>query len=226
MVSKILIVFTSADKGLTGGPSGWYLPEAAHPYYVLAPHFDIDFASPKGANPPVDPVSVANYKDDGSVKFLVDEVVQQKLATCKKLSDVKASDYVAIFYVGGQGPCIDLAFDPVSTELANEFWRTGKIVSAVCHGPGALIGCTDASGQSIFKGRRATCFTVAEEKQLGTQDNIPFQPEEKLKDLGAAFEIADELFGVKAVVDGKLLTGQNPASALALGEEVLKALKG
>lgn len=158
------------------------------------------------------------------MKFLADEVVQQKLATAKKLADVKADEYAAIFYVGGQGPCIDLAFDPVNIELANEFWRAGKIVSAVCHGPGALIGCTDASGRSIFKGRCATCFTAAEEKKLGTQDSIPFQPEEKLKELGATFENA-ESFGVRVVADGKLLTGQNPASALALGEAVLKALE-
>ena len=103
------------------------------------------------------------YKDDQSVAFLSDETVKQKLAAAKKLSDVNASEYDAIFYVGGHGPVIDLASDPVNVKLASQFWQAGKVVSAVCHGPAALVGATDSNGDSIFKGREATCFTNAEE---------------------------------------------------------------
>ena len=93
-------------------------PNQLIPWLVLAPKYDIDFAAPKGANPPVDESSVQNFKDD--VKFLEDATVKQKLANAKKLSEVKASDYDAIFYVGGHGPVIDLAVDPVNIQLASE----------------------------------------------------------------------------------------------------------
>ncbi|KAL1700751.1 class I glutamine amidotransferase-like protein [Schizophyllum commune] len=224
MSNKILFVFTSVNKTLTGEPTGWYLPEAAHPYYVLAPHFDIDFAAPAGPNPPLDPVSKEMFKDEESQKFLTDKVPQEKLANAKKLADVNPDDYAAIFYVGGHGPVIDLATDPTNVKLASKFWQQGKIVSAVCHGPAALVGATDASGQSIFKGRRATCFTYDEELQVKKVDSIPFQPEHKIVELGGKFE-KTEPWGVKVVADGQLYTGQNPASAGPLGQELLKALK-
>ncbi|TRM68072.1 class I glutamine amidotransferase-like protein [Schizophyllum amplum] len=223
-MTKILFVFTSCNKTLTGGETGWYLPEAAHPYYILAPHFDVDFASPAGPNPPLDSISVEMFKDDESQKFLTDETVQKKLSSAKKLSDINAADYAAVFYVGGHGPVLDLATDPVNVKLADAFWQSNKIVSAVCHGPAALVGVTDAQGQSIFKDRSATCFTVAEETQVQKLNDIPFQPEEKMKALGAKFENT-EPWGVKVVVDGRLITGQNPASAGPLGEALLKALK-
>jgi hypothetical protein len=117
---------------------GWYLPEAAHPYYVLAPHATIDFVSPAGPNPPVDEYSVKvssrivirlvlcihrvlkTFTDPESVKFLKDETVTSKLASAKKLSEVRVEDYDAIFYMGGHGPVLDLASDPVNAKLASE----------------------------------------------------------------------------------------------------------
>jgi putative intracellular protease/amidase len=102
---RVLFVFTSEAKLISGAPSGWYLPEAAHPYYILSPHADIDFASPKGGNPPLDPGSYKSFyedqKDEGSVKFLNDEIVKKKLENTIKLSEVDASQYDAVFYPGG-----------------------------------------------------------------------------------------------------------------------------
>ena len=112
---------------------GWYLPEAAHPYYVLAPHAEIDFASPAGPNPPVDEYSLRSYsKDEICVKFLNDSTVKAKFANAKKLSDVSAKDYDAIFYVGGHGPVLDLASDPVNSKLASQ-------VSTLC--PSSWVVC-------------------------------------------------------------------------------------
>ncbi|KAI0082468.1 ThiJ/PfpI [Panus rudis PR-1116 ss-1] len=221
--SKILFVFTSADKNLLGAQTGWYLPEAAHPYYILAPHFDIDFASPKGANPPVDESSVQNFKDD--VKFLEDPVVKEKLATAKKLSEVNADDYVAVFYPGGHGPVIDLPFDPVNTELANKFFRSGKVTAAVCHGPAALVAVTDASGKSIFSGREATAFSNTEEEQVNMTKAVPFSVEDKIKELGGSYKKAADPWGVYVTVSDNLFTGQNPASAAPLAERILQALQ-
>ncbi|KAJ6599119.1 class I glutamine amidotransferase-like protein, partial [Mycena vulgaris] len=235
---SILFVFTSVSTTLTGANTGWYLPEAAHPYYVLAPHVTIDFASPAGPNPPVDEGSVQMFaEDEECIKFLADETVKSKLATAKKLSDVSAKDYDAIFYVGGHGPVIDLAVDPVNIKLASEarifllcspwapFYQAGKITSAVCHGPAALVGVTDAQGKSIFAGKSTTGFSNVEEIQVDKVKDVPFLLEDKIISLGGKYDKAVDPWGVKVIVDGNLYTGQNPASAGALGQAILKALK-
>ncbi|KAK7057615.1 class I glutamine amidotransferase-like protein [Favolaschia claudopus] len=223
---SVLFVFTSAAKTLTGLPTGWYLPEAAHPYYVLAPHATIDFASPKGPNPPIDESSIKLFEDDAdSVKFLNDETVKAKLASAKRLTEVDAKDYDAIFYIGGHGPVIDLAVDPANIELANKFLRSGKIVSAVCHGLAALVGVIDAEGKSIFAGKNVTGFSNQEEEILGKAKDLPFLTEDRIISLGGKYSKADTPYDPKVIVDGKLLTGQNPSSSGPLGQEILKALQ-
>ncbi|KAG1806867.1 class I glutamine amidotransferase-like protein [Suillus plorans] len=224
MTKRILFVFTSANQTLTGASTGWYLPEAAHPYYLLAPHFTIDFASPAGPNPPVDEYSVQTFPDDIG-KFLKNSEVQKKLSATKKLSDVNPDDYDAIFYVGGHGPVLDLAVDPVNIKLASQFYRTGKLVAAVCHGPAALVGATDDSGKSIFAGKAFTGFSNVEEEQVDKVKDIPFLLEDKISSLGGKYEKAAEPWGPKVVVAGNLITGQNPASAHPIGEAILQALQ-
>jgi len=222
---SILFVFTSVSKTLTNNPTGWYLPEAAHPYFILAPHANIDFASPAGQNPPIDEDSVKAFaSDEECTKFLADETVKSKFASAKKLSDVSAKDYDAIFYVGGHGPVIDLPVDPANIRLASEFFQAGKITSAVCHGPAALVNATDSKGNSIFANKSATGFSNAEEEQIGKVKDIPFLLQDKIISLGGKYEKAHELWGAKVIVDGNLITGQNPASAGPIGHAILKAL--
>jgi len=224
MAPKVLFVLTSADKTLTGAETGWYLPEAAHPYYALSPQTEIDFAAPKGPNPPIDAGSVKMFTDDESVKFLNDITVKTKLENAKHLSDVKAEDYDAIFYVGGHGPVIDLPTDPVNIKLAESFWNQGKIVSAVCHGPAAIVNVKDSAGKSIFAGREATGFSNLEEEQVGKVKDVPFLLETEIKNKGGNYTKAPEPWGPLVVKSGNLITGQNPASAKPIGEEILKAL--
>jgi len=223
---KILFVFTSANKTLLGKPTGWYLPEAAHPYYVLSPTFEIDFAAPAGPNPPVDENSVKNFSsDEGCIKFLADPVVQNKLKNAKNLAEVKAGDYVAVFYPGGHGPVLDLPIDPDNIKLANEFYRSGKIVSTVCHGTAAIRGVTDASGVSIFSGKEATGFSNEEEEIIKMVKDLPWLLEDEIVKAGGKYSKASEPWGVHVVESGTLITGQNPASAQAIGEAILKALQ-
>ncbi|KAG2348836.1 class I glutamine amidotransferase-like protein [Suillus weaverae] len=224
MTKRILFVFTSANQTLTGASTGWYLPEAAHPYYVLAPHFIVDFASPAGPNPPVDEYSIQTFPDDVG-KFLENSEVQKKLSTAKKLSEVNPDDYDAIFYVGGHGPVLDLAVDPVNIQLASKFYRAGKLVAAVCHGPAALVGVTDEFGKSIFAGKPVTGFSNVEEEQVNKVKDVPFLLEDKISSLGGKYEKAAEPWGPKVVVAGNLITGQNPASGHPIGEAILQALQ-
>ncbi|THG97419.1 hypothetical protein EW145_g7618 [Phellinidium pouzarii] len=223
MSPTVLFVFTSANKTLTGGQTGWYLPEAAHPYYVLSKSCDIDFAAPAGPNPPVDEASVQMFKDDESVKFLNDNLVKAKLQNAKVLKSVNASDYDAVFYVGGHGPVLDLAVDSDNIKLASDFYNQNKIVSAVCHGPAALVGVKNAKGVSIFAGVEATGFSNVEEEQAQKVKDVPFLLEDRIKELGGKYVKADP-WAEKVVVSGNLITGQNPASAGPLGKALLAKL--
>jgi len=223
---SILFVFTSASKiGPEGDQitTGWWISEAAHPYWLLHEKFNIDFASPKGPNPPLDPESVTWHKDDfGSNKFLNDEEVKSKLATAKTLSQVVASDYDAIFYPGGHGPMVDLPTDEVNIKLAAEFYNSGKIVSAVCHGPAALVNVKDKSGKYIYAGRKLTGFANEEEDAVKKRKYLPFDLEDKLAELGTYQR--GPIWSSFVVVDGNIITGQNPSSAEGVGEALLKAL--
>jgi len=120
---------------------------------------------------------------------------------------------------------LDLATDPVNIKLASEFYRAGKITAAVCHGPSALVGATDAANNYIFSGKVVTGFSNVEEEQVDKVKDLPFLLEDRIRSLGGKYEKAAEPWGAHVVVSGHLITGQNPASAKGIGEAILKALK-
>ncbi|KAG5940990.1 hypothetical protein E4U53_007507 [Claviceps sorghi] len=225
MAKKVLVVLTSADKIVKlDKPTGWYLPELAHPYDVLAPKTEIVVASPKGGVAPLDPSSVEMFKsDDISAKFL--EKNKQVWETTKPLKDFvgRAGEFDALFYVGGHGPMFDLVTDQHSIRLIEEFYKAGKPVAAVCHGPIVFRDVT-VDGVPLVKGKNVTGFTNAEEDQVQLTAAMPFLLEDELKAKGAVFQAADQPWGEKVVVDGLLITGQNPASAKGVGEAILKGL--
>ncbi|CAF1303829.1 unnamed protein product [Adineta ricciae] len=222
---KILFILSSHGQFPNGHPTGWYLPEAAHPYYVLEPHFTIEWASPKGGKAPLDPSSVENFKDDAECKqFLADEKAKQGYENTKKLSEVNAKDYEAIVYVGGHGPMFDLPEDKTNIQLAEDFWKQGKIVSAVCHGPGAIVNVKDENGKPIVSGRKVTSFGNEEEEQIKLTDAIPFLLETRLKELGGKFEKNEKPWGAHVTVDGQLILGANPASAHDFGVAIRNAI--
>ncbi|KAI5776654.1 class I glutamine amidotransferase-like protein [Geopyxis carbonaria] len=225
---SVLFVLTShKELGTTGKPTGWYLPEFAHPYHVLAPVTNITVASPAGGEAPLDPASVEGFKADAvSMDFL-----KQNEATWKeteKLSNFigKVADFDAIFFVGGHGPMWDLSNSSDSFKLIREFAEADKIVSAVCHGPAALANVKLSDGSYLVNGHEVTAFTNVEEDQVGLTAVMPFLLESVLKDHGAVFVNAEKPWDEKVVVakGGKLITGQNPASATGVGEAIKKAL--
>ncbi|KAF2275214.1 class I glutamine amidotransferase-like protein [Westerdykella ornata] len=226
MAPKILVVLTSHNKlGNLDKPTGWYLPELAHPYHILRNKADITVASPKGGEAPLDPASIEAAKDDVSVNFLKND--EQVWKNTQKLETFvgKAKDFDAIFYVGGHGPMFDLADNPTSQQLIREFWEAGKIVAAVCHAPAVLYNVKLSDGSLLVAGKEVTAFTNAEEEQMGLSKAVPFLPEDALqKASGGRFVKAAELWGEKVVVQGRLITGQNPASATGVGKAIAKAL--
>jgi putative intracellular protease/amidase len=222
---KILMVLTSHDRlGDTGRPTGFWLEEFAAPYYVFRDAgAEITVASPKGGQPPIDPKSdEPGNQTDAMARFKTDPVAQEVLANSRKLGDVRADDYDTVFYPGGHGPMWDLADDPTSIALIEAVYNAGKPVAAVCHGPAVLHRAT-YQGEPIVKGKRVTGFTNSEEEAVQLTNVVPFLVEDELKRLGGRYEKAADWESF-AIVDGRLITGQNPASSTAAARELLKLL--
>ncbi|MHC5543461.1 type 1 glutamine amidotransferase domain-containing protein, partial [Singulisphaera rosea] len=139
-----------------------------------------------------------------------------------RLADVAAADYDAVFYPGGHGPMWDLAEDPHSIALIEAFYDSGKPVTAVCHAPGVLRRVQSA-GQPLVKGKRVTGFSNSEEEAVHLTSVVPFLVEDELKRLGGLFEKVED-WASFVVTDGRLVTGQNPASSRAGAEALLKLL--
>lgn len=121
----------------------------------------------------------------------------------------------------------DLAKDPESHQLIREFYEKGNVVSAVCHGPAALTNVKLADGSYLVSGQEVTGFTNAEEDQAGLSSAMPFMLETQLEANGGKVLKADP-WAAKVVVsgkNGKLITGQNPASAAPIGAAILKAME-
>ncbi|NNU14982.1 type 1 glutamine amidotransferase domain-containing protein [Parvularcula sp. ZS-1/3] len=228
MAKKVLIVLTSHDKlGDTGEKTGFWLEEFAAPYYVLKDAgLDLTLASPAGGQPPLDPKSDSeDAQTDATRRFKDDEAAQKDLATTKKLSDVSAADFDAIFYPGGHGPLWDLHSDEKSIALIEAFWADGKPVGAVCHAPTVLLNAKDTDGNPLVHDRKVTGFTNGEEEAVGLTDVVPHLVEDSLKEKGGRYAKADD-FAPFVLVDGHLITGQNPASSEPAAEALLKQLRG
>ena len=222
---KILMVLTSHDQlGDTGRKTGFWLEEFAAPYFTfLDAGATVTLASPKGGQPPIDPVSdTPEGQTDSTRRFKQDPAAQDALANTSRLADVTAGDFDAVFYPGGHGPMWDLAEDPHSIALIEAFYGAGKPVAAVCHAPGVLHRVR-FEGQPLVKGKRVTGFTNGEEEAVHLTKVVPFLVEDELKRLGGLYEKAADWVSF-VVTDGKLVTGQNPASSRAGAQALLKLL--
>jgi putative intracellular protease/amidase len=221
---KILMVLTSHDKlGNTGRKTGFWLEEFAAPYFTfLDAGATVTVASPNGGQPPLDPVSdTPEGQTELTRRFKQDLAAQAVLANTVRLNHVKADDD-AVFYPGGHGPMWDLAEDPRSIGLIEAFYNAGKPVAAVCHAPGVLHR-VKFQGQPLVKGKRVTGFTNGEEEAVHLTKVVPFLVEDELKRLGGLYEKAANWVPF-VITDGRLVTGQNPASSRPGAEALLKLL--
>jgi putative cofactor-binding repeat protein len=225
-MTKVLMVLTSHDRlGDTGKPTGFWLEEFAAPYYVLRDaDVNITLASPKGGQPPVDPKSDEPGAQTPAMKrFRGDTEAQRALANTVKLSSVSGDDYDAVFFPGGHGPLWDLAENRDAIALIEGLYAAGKPVAAVCHGPAVLRSAKGADGTPLVKGKTVTGFSNTEEAAVGLTNVVPFSVEDVLKANGGKYSRAAD-WTSHAVVDGNLITGQNPASSEATARALLEAL--
>ena len=223
---KILMVLTSHDElGNTGRKTGFWLEEFAAPYYVFKDAgAEITLASPKGGQPPLDPKSAEkDFQTPATGRFNNDPAAQAALAQTVALKTVAADDYDAIFYPGGHGPLWDLAEDKDSIALIEATYRKGKPVAAVCHAPGVLRHVRAADGTPLVQGKGVTGFTNSEEAAVGLTEVVPFLVEDELRKIGGNYSKGAD-WQPYFIVDGKLVTGQNPASSEPAARALLKLL--
>src|SRR5690554_2635769 len=224
---KILMVLTShSQMGDTGHKTGFWLEEFTAPYYVFRDAgADITIASPKGGKPPVDPNSEADDAlTESTRRFQKDAHAREALASTKVLSNVDMNEFDAIFYPGGHGPLWDLVNDTASIALIKAAYEQDKVIGAVCHAPAVFKHVEIKPGQNLVGGRQVTGFSNSEEEAVGLATIVPFLLEDMLKDNTATYSKGDD-WAPHIVVDGKLITGQNPASSEGTAKAVVQTLQ-
>jgi len=222
---KILIVLTSHDElGDTGEKTGFWLEEFAAPWYVFKDAgAKITLASPKGGHPPLDPKSDDPGAQTAAIlRFKQDRDVREELANTVRLADIAADDD-AVFYPGGHGPLWDLSGNRDSIALIESLYKAGKPVAAVCHAPAVFRHTRTPDGAPLVRGKSVTGFANTEEKAAGLTKIAPFLVEDMLKEKGGKYTKAGDWLA-HTVVDGNLITGQNPASSEAAAHAVLEQL--
>lgn len=223
MKSKVLFVVTSHDKkGETGQPTGYHLSEVTHPWDVLVnAGYEIDFVSPKGGKAPG---TAFDLTDSINKKFWDNKTYRNKIENTKRPSEIDPGDYVAIHFAGGHGAMWDFPDNVALANIAAKIYQHNGVVSAVCHGPAGLINVKLSNGKYLVDGKRINAFTNEEEAAVKLDQIVPFLLETKLIERGAIFEKSSP-WQVHAVTDQRVITGQNPQSAKAVGEAVLEQLQ-
>lgn len=220
------MVLTSHDElGDTGKKTGFWVEEFAAPYYVFADAgAEVTLTSPKGKQPPIDPSSTTeDAQTEATKRFDADKELQEKLAHTVKMEDIDSEDYDAVFYPGGHGPLWDLANDLKSIALIEEFNAQMKPMAFVCHAPGVLANVEDHK-EPLVRGKNVTGFANSEEDAVGLTEVVPFLVEDKMNQLGANYSKGED-WSSYVMVDGKLVTGQNPASSEKAARELLRLLQ-
>ena len=227
-MTRILIVTTSADRMTPGTePTGVWLEELTTPYYAFRDAgAEVTIASIQGGPVPIDARSVnAPGENDASVeRYLADEALKAEVAATPAFTAIDPDGYDALFLPGGHGTMFDYPVSEGLAHLVERFDRAGKVVAAVCHGPAGLVAARKADGTPFVAGRKVAAFTDSEERAVGLENAVPFLLESHLKELGAAHQGGPD-FKPYAVRDGRLVTGQNPASATRTAELVMEALR-
>ena len=221
-MKKILIALTSHDDLAGLRRTGYYLPEVAHPWRVFTDAgYEVDLVSVAGGEPPMDG---ADLSDPVQRAFTEDPRMRAALAATPRFADVDPAAYDAVLFAGGHGTMWDFPHDRDLQSVARAVAEQGGVVAAVCHGPAALVGVTLADGRPLVAGKEVAAFTNDEEEAAGLTAHVPFLLQTRLEELGAHHTAAPP-FEPHVVTDGRLVTGQNPASATGVAQAVLEVLQ-
>jgi putative intracellular protease/amidase len=222
MPNVLFVLSSHGSLGSTGQKTGWYLPEAAHPYAVLRrAGIEVQFASPGGGAAPMIGV---DHSDPVQAAFLEEPESADAVRATRRLDEVDATCYDAVLLVGGHGTMWDFPDNEPLQRITAEIFERGGAVSAVCHGPAGLVNVRLSDGSYLVAGRRVASFTDEEEAAVGLSDVVPFLLESTLEQRGALHE-GTSTFQPHVAVDGRLVTGQNPASAAPMAEALVGVLR-
>lgn len=219
-MTRILFVLTSNSRlGDTGRETGYWLAEAAHPWRAFHDAgFEVDLASIAGGRPPVEGVDL----DDPDQAAFLEEPA---LDTTAVLADVDPAQYDAVLYVGGHGSMWDFPGNPDIARIGTAIWGAGGPIGAVCHGPAGLLDITQPDGTPLLDGKQVTSFSNAEEREISLDVVVPFLLQDALTERGAT-HTDNGIFQPRVVVDGRLVTGQNPPSAAGVAAAMIDLLGG
>lgn len=219
---RVLFLLTShGELGSTGKPTGAWLGEVTHAHEVFArAGARIEYASPRGGEVPLDGV---DRRDPINAAFLDDPARAALLERTTPAREVEAEEYDAIYLPGGHGTMFDLRGNDDVARLVAGVYDKGGVVGAVCHGPAGLLDVELRNGLRILEGRKVTGFTNAEEAAVKLAGVMPFLLEDALQEQGATF-VGAPAWQENVIVDGRLVTGQNPASAAGVARAMLKLL--
>jgi putative intracellular protease/amidase len=222
-MKKILIPVTNhATLGTTDQANGTYSPELTHALHVLLEAgFDYDIASIKGGEAPLYGTDIEG--DSVNKDLLNNQTLQSKIKNTIPASNINIEDYDAVFYPGGFGLLTDLASNKDFAALSAKHYESGGIIAAVCHGPAALLPIILSNGESLLANKSVTGFTREEEIDFGTINDIPFLLEESLARNAARYSKVQP-WGECVIEDERVITGQNPASAHAVGVAIVQQL--
>lgn len=222
---KVLIVVTShSQMGETDKPTGFWLAELTHPYYVIKDAgYDVTVASIKGGVAPIDPRSF-DTTDQVNQRFLKDAELMASVLNSKKLSELNPDDFAAILFSGGHGTMWDFPGDESVNKFSSSIYEKGGVVGAVCHGPSALAEVKLSNGKYLIDGKKFAAFTNEEETIAELDKVVPFMLQDKLIERGGIF-VEGKPWQANALIDQRVVTGQNPQSAHKVGELIVEALK-
>lgn len=227
--NRILIIVTSAGEYETVGfRTGLWLGELTHFYDVAEQAgFELTIASIDGGHVPIDPESLAHdvLGELGTDKRYADREFMNLLENTTSVAEIDVDDYDAIYLTGGHGVMFDFSQSDRLAALIGEFAETGKVVSAVCHGPAGLLSAKLSNGQYLIDGKDLTGFSWPEEELAQREQAVPYSLQDELKQRGAKYTLADKPFDTYVIEDGRLVTGQNPGSAKAVADAVVKQLR-
>lgn len=220
--SKKLLVVVTSHGNIDGKPTtGIWFSEFAEPYEVFVEAgLDLTVASPRGGAAPIDP---RGYPTAAGI--VAARPAMERLNATLPIDGLHHEPFDALFFPGGHGPMFDLAEDLRVKQLVAAFWQAGKPVGAVCHGPAALLNVVLPGGNTLLHGRRVTGFSAAEDASDALFAHMPFSLEARMREEGAAFD-AGPAREPHVQVDGRLVTGQNPASAIDVARAFVALMEG
>ena len=222
---RILIGLTShTELGNTGKKTGFWLPELTHPYYEFTKAgYSVDVASIEGGMAPLDSKAFEE-EDEYHQIFLNDAKLMAKVIQSIPLAKVNPNDYQVIMLAGGSGPMWDFPDNKDINRISSAIYESNGIVSAVCHGNAGLINVRLSDGKLLISGKRISAFTNEEEASLGTTKVVPFLLQDKLIEQGA-IHVYGKAWQENVVIENRLITGQNPASAKKVAHSIITLLE-